>query len=55
MSDNPADIAERLVHQHGLDHALQVAMEETYAAQKQGDNFKLSIWRDVRRYLRQRD
>ncbi len=52
MDGDPGEIAERLVQEHGLDHALQVALEETHAAQKLGDNLKLSIWRDVRRRLR---
>ena len=54
MDGNPGDIAERLVQEHRLDHALQIAMEKTYAAQEQGDNLGLGIWRDVRRILRER-
>ena len=52
LDGDPGDIAERLVQEHGLDHELQVAMAESYAAQEQGDNLGLSIWRDVRRILR---
>ena len=53
LDGTSGDIAERLLQEHGLDQALQVAMAETYAAQESGDNLDLSTWRDVRRILRE--
>ena len=54
MSDYPQQIAEYLVQEHGLDHALQKAFEGVTAAQKGGDNYDLSVWREVKQLLRNR-
>lgn len=52
MSDDPLQIAEHLVKEHGLDRALQKAIEGTTAAQERGDNYDLSVWREVKQVLR---
>ena len=54
MRDDPHDIAEHLVQECGIDLALERATEGITAAQDQGDNYGLSVWREVRRILRQR-
>ncbi len=54
MSDDPQEIAGYLVQEHGLDHALQKAIEGATAAQKRGDNYDLSVWREVKQLLRNR-
>ncbi len=54
LRDDPQAIAEHLVQEHGLEGALDRATEGTTAAQNQGDNYALSIWRDVKRLLRER-
>ena len=51
--DDPQAIAEYLVQEHGLERALDRATEGTTAAQEQGDNYGLSVWRDVKRLLRE--
>ena len=54
MSDDPNQIAEYLVQEHGLDRALLKAIEGTTAAQEEGDNYSLSVWREVKQILRER-
>ncbi len=54
LRDDPQAIAEYLVQEHGLERALVRATEGTTAAQEQGDNYGLSVWRDVKRLLRER-
>ncbi|MBT5047422.1 MAG: hypothetical protein HOM58_02885 [Rhodospirillaceae bacterium] len=50
-ADDPHEIAAYLVQENGLDRARQLAMEGTFAANEQGDFYRLSVWRDVRRLL----
>jgi hypothetical protein len=52
MRNDPEQIAEHLIEQHGVDGALTVAMEGIAAAHEGGDNYGLSVWREVRRALR---
>ncbi len=54
LRDDPSAIAEHLVQEHGLERALDRATQGTTAAQEQGDNYGLSVWRDVKRLLRER-
>ncbi len=54
LRDDPQVIAERLVQEHGLERALDRATEGTTAAQERGDNYGLSVWREVKRILRER-
>ena len=49
--DDPAEIADYLIEQHGLDGALRVAMERTASAT---DNYDLSVWREVKSILKER-
>ena len=51
MNDDPNEITASLVAQHGLEGAKQVALDGVMEAQRAGDNYRLSIWRDVRRLL----
>ena len=51
MTNDPRTIADGLVEEHGLDGAIQVAMQWTATV---GDNYTLSVWRDVKRLLRER-
>ena len=53
LRDDPHLIAEQLVQEHGLEGALDRATEGTTAAQDRGDNYGLSVWRDVKRLLRE--
>jgi len=54
MSDDPIKIAEYLVEEHGYERALKTAQEGAAAAQDAGDNYELSVWREVKRVLRER-
>lgn len=47
-------IAEELIRQYGMDHALKRATEGTFGAQKDGDNYQLSVWREVKVILNTR-
>ena len=51
MNDDPEAIAEHLIQEHGLDHALEQVMNEAVAAQRDGDNYQLSVWREVKGIL----
>jgi hypothetical protein len=52
--DDPAEIANRLVDERGADGAAKAALEGTLLAQDVGDNYALSVWREVRVVLAQR-
>ena len=54
MRNDSDDIAKFLVQEHGIELTLERASEGVIAAQEQGDNYGLSIWREVRRMLRER-
>ena len=54
MSDDPNEIANTLIRENGLDRALEIALEGTAAANERGDNYELSVWREVKRVLRDR-
>ena len=49
--DHPSTIAADLLKEQGPQRAIEVAMECVYEAQQRGDNYKLSIWREVKRVL----
>ena len=52
MHDAPKDIAEYLIQEHGLDGALAAAIEGAILAQQDGDNYALSIWREIKAVIR---
>ncbi len=54
MSDDPQEIADYLIELHGENEALFVAVEKAIEMQNSGDNYGLSIWRDVKRNLASR-
>ena len=54
MPDDPDEIAKALVQEHGLNGALDQAIAETATANQQLDYYNLSIWREVKRILRER-
>ncbi|MDH3241580.1 MAG: hypothetical protein OEO83_13045 [Alphaproteobacteria bacterium] len=47
-------IAEELIREYGMDHAIKRATEGTFGAQKGGDNYQLSVWREVKVILNTR-
>ena len=49
MNDNPNQIADDLIQQHGADGALDTVREGIATAHANGDNYRLSVWREVRR------
>ena len=54
LRHDPQGVAEYLVQEHGVDRALEVAVEGTAEAHQQGDFYTLSVWREVKRVLRER-
>jgi len=52
--NDPAAVADFLIQKHGIDKAIEEAIQETVAAQNRGDNYDLSVWREVKRILRDR-
>ncbi len=49
--DNPLEIAEHLVLANGLEGAIQAASDGVAQAHRDGDNYILSVWREVRKKL----
>jgi hypothetical protein len=54
MPDDPKQIANDLIREHGLNDALTRVMAETATAHYEQDNYALSVWREVKRILRER-
>lgn len=52
--DDPSDIAEFLIEEEGLDHALKTVFDGIARAHAQHDYYVLSVWREVRAILRSR-
>jgi|GEM_PF-886940 hypothetical protein len=52
--DDPSQVADHLTEQHGAKGAMDTASAGIATAQSEGDNYRLSIWREVRRILRNR-
>jgi len=52
MKDDPSQIASNLIAQHGVDGALKSVREGIATAHADGDNYRLSVWREVGRVLR---
>jgi hypothetical protein len=52
VRDNPKEIADQLVKEHGLDKALTVVAEGKTEAIRSGQNYTLSIWREVKVFLK---
>jgi hypothetical protein len=52
--DDPAEIADFLIQEHGIVKAIEEASQEAVATQNRGDYYDLSIWREVRQNLRDR-
>lgn len=50
--DNPKEIADYLVQEHGREEAIEVAMQGVAKANASGNNYSLSIWREVRSLLK---
>ena len=51
MNDSPSQIASDLISQHGVDGALLSIRDGIATAHADGDNYRLSILREVRRGL----
>ena len=49
--DNPLEIAEHLVLANDLKGAIQAANDGIAKSHQNGDNYILSVWREVRRKL----
>jgi hypothetical protein len=54
VRDDPEEIADHLVNEHGLDGALSVVDEGKLDAGSNGDNYALSVWREVKVILQKR-
>ena len=52
MIADPAEIARNLVQQHGREGAMQEAIRQGMDAQADRRLYDLSIWREVKRVLR---
>lgn len=53
FSGNAVEMATSLVRENGLDRARQIAVEGTTSANEQGNLYRLSVWREVKRILRE--
>ena len=52
MSNDPNQIADYLIEQRSFDGALIAVQEGIATAHTEGNNYRLSVWREVRRVLR---
>jgi hypothetical protein len=52
--DNPSEIAEYLIKDNGIEQAIKLAHDGTTKAQLEGDNYTLSVWREVKRSLKEK-
>lgn len=50
-NDNPRRIADYLFEQHGVDGALETVRDGIAAAHADKDNYRLSVWREIKRAL----
>ena len=51
MKNDPTQIAYNLIEQHGVDGALETVRDGIAAAHANGDNYSLSVWREVNQLL----
>ena len=49
--DNPHQIVEFLLDRHGNEDAYNAALAGALEAQAEGDNYRLSVWREVKQLL----
>ncbi len=54
MPDDPKEIANFLIREHGLNDALARVVAEIATAHEEGDNYALSVLREVKRILHER-
>ena len=54
MKDDPIQITDHLIEQHGADGALERVREGIETAHADGDNYGLSVWREVSRILQKK-
>ena len=54
MKDDPKEIADHLIKEHGLDGAIAAAANGIADAHRSGGLYDLSIWREVRNILNDR-
>ena len=53
QKDDPQETADYLLKKHGQHEAYAIALQGAVDAQGDGDNYSLSVWRDVKRLLKQ--
>ncbi len=51
MNDNPRQIVKFLLDKHGSDDAYNAALAGALEAQAEGNNYRLSVWREVKQLL----
>ncbi|MFP6888719.1 MAG: hypothetical protein VCF07_03025 [Nitrospinota bacterium] len=51
MKDDPHEIAEHLIKEHGIQGAKNAVTDSIAEANRIGSLYELSIWRDVRKIL----
>jgi hypothetical protein len=47
-------IVENLIQEHGIEGAIEKVTEGKLVAQRNGDNYQLSVWREVKGILTDR-
>ncbi len=52
LKDDPSEIAEYLIRDNGIDGAIQAASDGLMKSQQDGDNYMLSVWREIKVILR---
>jgi hypothetical protein len=49
--DDPYIVADQMTQERGLDGALQTVQEATQVSLDTGDNYSVSVWREIMRVL----
>jgi hypothetical protein len=52
QKDDPQETADYLLKKHGQDGAYSIALQGAVDAQDNGDNYSLSVWREVKYLLK---
>ena len=52
MHNDPHAIADALIEEHGLEGAIKTVLDNIVVAYDKGDNYSVSVWREIKRVLR---
>jgi hypothetical protein len=54
LKDDPSNIADYLIQENGIDGVIQEASDGVIKSKQDGENYALSVWREVKTILRKK-